>query len=845
MASDSARAANGHFDELRGTSAPGSSAGLTPAWTQFFGALHSQGATDLNQRALSLRQPTNADDNADEAAQQRPWPLSLFPLLIEPDDWQQIEAGVRQRMRLLERVVEDVYGAQELLQRALLPPALVHGHPGYLRAMHGVLPAGGTHLHIAAFDLARGPDGRWVLLAQRCQAPAGFGRLPENRRALSQQLSEALQALQVQLVAPTYRALLENLQRLSPAGAASHVALLTPGPFNENYFEHASLARYLGLTLVEGSDLIVRDEQLYLKTLTGLVQVHALLTMVEDEYLDPLELRADSTLGVAGLLQAMRAGNVLLANAPGSALLESPALSAYLPALAHHLLGEELQLPSPATWWCGERSAMQQAWDALRHGAVLPTYPDALADAGFASRNGQRVAEQDIALWAGRIQRRGEHYTVQTHVPSSHMPSWPSDGTSAQIVARPVTLRVYAVADGPHSWRVLPGGVAQLSGAAADLAGSDDGGNADVWVLAHGDVGNSEPLTPLTPHETTGALAQRKPFVKRRAAENLFWLGRNTERASNAACLARLTLRCLYAEQPASAPLLAWLDKMALANSLVLHGMAPLPQGRSAFERSLISSLTGSQGATSVGYHLRAVRLAAAAVRERLSPQQWQMIVRSEEQLSAHDANHDPAHGQSAHQALQLLQQISDQLAAMTNAQTQRVGCDDGWRLLDAGRLLERQAFLANALLYGLQTGSLHYSDGLSAVLALVDKQPPMNAPDGQGPALAGVIKLLVLDRSNPRSLGCIADALRAQLTELAGSESSQLGALVSDLPDPTQWDFTRLCESRPDGSAHGHYFALSELLLQCSDAAIQVSAQINARYFSATTQTQPSMGQP
>ena len=842
MASASACAANGHFDELRGTSTPGRASELTPAWTQFFAALHSLGEPDLNQRALSLRQPASADDNPDEA-QKRPWSLNVFPLLIEPDDWQQIEAGVRQRMRLLEHIARDVYGAQELLHHALLPPALVQGHPGYLRAMHRVLPAGGTRLHIAAFDLARAPDGNWVLLASHCQAPSGLGRLPENRRAVSNQLPAAFQSLRVQPLAAAYRALLDNLKRLSPAGAASHLALLTPGPFNENYVEHACLARYLGLTLVEGSDLIVRDEKVHLKTLTGLVQVHGLLAMVEDEYLDPLELRADSTLGVAGLLQAMRAGNVLVANAPGATFLESPALSAFLPALSRHLLGEELQLPGPATWWCGERSAMQQAWAALRNGVIQPTYPDALAEAGFTSRGGQLVAEQDIALWAGRIQRRGEHYTVQTHVPLSHMPSWSSDGTPGQIAARPVTLRVYVVADGPQSWRVLPGGLAQLTGAAADPACSDAGGNADVWALAPGEVGNSTPLTPFAPQETTGALAPSQPFVKRRVAENLFWLGRNTERAANAVGLARLTLVCLNAEQPASAPLLAWLDKMALANSLVLHGLAPLPQGRGAFERSLISSLAGNQGATSVGYLVRAVRIAATSARERLSQQHWQMIVRAEEQLSAGGAGRDPAHERSAQQALQLLQQISDQLAAITSEQTQGTGRDDGWRLLDVGRQLERLAFGANALLCGLQTGSLHSADGVAVMLELFDNQIPLEAPLGQGHALAGLIKLLVLDRSNPRSLGWVAGKLRSQLLELAGGEPNQLGALVCGLPDPPQWDLTRLCETRPDGSAHGHYYALSELLLHCSDAALQVSAQINARYFSTAAQTQPHMG--
>jgi len=262
----------------------------------------------------------------DTEGPQRPWSLDLFPLLVDVADWQHIEAGVQQRVRLLDAVMADVYGPQRLLHDGLLPPALVHGHPGYLRPMAGVQPVGGVHLHVAAFDLARGPDGNWWVVGQRCQAPSGLGYLLENRLAVSRQFPQAFQALKVQRLASTYRALMDSIKTASPAGVQAHIALLTPGPFNETYFEHAYLARYLGLTLVEGSDLQVRDERLFLKTLRGLVPVHGLLKRVDDQYLDPLELRPDSTLGVPGLLQAIRAGNVLVANSPGSAFLESPAL---------------------------------------------------------------------------------------------------------------------------------------------------------------------------------------------------------------------------------------------------------------------------------------------------------------------------------------------------------------------------------------------------------------------------------------------------------------------------------------------------------------------------------------
>ena len=525
-------AAPGHFDELRGSTAPdddasnpdatesiATNARPTGAWGQFFDHIADSGPLDLNQRTTSLERQIR--DNgvtynvyADEGGPQRPWSLDLFPLIIDPDSWQQIESGVLQRMRLLERVMADVYGPQQLLEHGLLPPALVQGHPGYLRAMHGVKPVGGMHLHIAAFDMARGPDGNWWVVGQRCQAPSGLGYLLENRLAISSQFPQAFQTMRVQRLAGTYRALMESMRKMSPAGADSHLALLTPGPYNETYFEHAYLARYLGLTLVEGSDPIVRDERLFLKTLKGLVPVHGLLKRVDDEYLDPLELRPDSTLGVPGLLQVIRAGNVLVANAPGTAFLESPALLGFLPALSRHLLGEELKLPASPTWWCGERSAMEEALPRLPDCAIKPTYAGSPSHGSFYSVMGHTLSARELDEWAGRIVQHSEEHTVQAYVPLSQMPTWQASEPHGRVVPRSVVLRVFAVSSGPQSWRVLPGGLARVAGGGAEIATMQRGGSsADVWALTRGEV---DTTTLLQPHLTPATLALRKRLVTSR-----------------------------------------------------------------------------------------------------------------------------------------------------------------------------------------------------------------------------------------------------------------------------------------------------------------------------------------
>jgi len=869
------QATPGHFDELRGTvaratpapapHAPEAAVGspkLTEIWRQFFSTLENDSAADMDQRAANLARQVR--DNgitynvyADENGPQRPWSLDLFPLIVDPASWQRIEVGVLQRMRLLERVMADVYGPQTLLHDGLLPPALVHAHPGYLRAMHGVEPVGERYLHIAAFDLARGPDGNWWLEAQRSQAPSGLGYLLENRLAIAAQFPQAFQNLGVQRLASTYRALMDSLKTMSPAGPDAHLALLTPGPYNETYFEHAYLARYLGLTLVEGSDLLVRDECLFLKTLKGLVPVHGLLKRVDDQYLDPLELRADSTLGVPGLLQAIRAGNVLVANAPGSAFLESPALLGFLPALSRQLLGEELSLPALPTWWCGERNAMEEALPRLADCAIKPTYPGSFEQGGFEPVLGGKLGARALDEWAGRIVRQAEEHTVQGYSPLSQMPTWQASGAGAlgRLRARSVMLRVFVVSDGAQGWRVLPGGLARVASAGREITSMQRGGSsADVWALTRGQVDHS---TLLAPHMTPESLMQRKRLITSRAAENLFWLGRYTERAENAIRLARLTLECLHGEEQSSAPLLSWLSQMAVANTLVLPGVPSALQAPRVFERSLIDSLGSSSGATSVGYYLRALKMAGSSVRERLSQEHWRIIVRCEEELFQRCAAQRQRADFSALQALQILKDSSDHMAAITGAQTDRMTRDDGWRLLSIGRHIERLGFLSSALMRGLDIGSLHTDGGFDAMVELFDSAITFHAQFQQSRDMAALVDLLVIDRDNPRSISWIAHTLRGRLARLAGSDPDRLCALSLKVPDPRTWGLAQLCDEAPDlvtpaqtqgdGSEPGdpalQYALLKDVLYQCTQASFVVSDDISATYFTHSGLANHSLG--
>ncbi|WP_225784215.1 circularly permuted type 2 ATP-grasp protein [Xenophilus sp. Marseille-Q4582] len=882
----------GHFDELRGVATPvppparvplppsaapalqeagrpASAAGvpepapeaapapLAPAWAAFFDTLGPEGFADLPRRAVSLERQVR--DNgvtynvyADSHGPQRPWALDLFPLIISPESWTRIERGVLQRTRLLDRVMADVYGPQRLLAGGLLPAALVRGHPGYLRALHGVRPPGDTWLRIAAFDLARGPDGHWWVVSQRTQAPSGLGYLLENRLAVSRQFPEAFESLQVQRLAATYSAMMQGLQAMcpAPAGGPPHIALLTPGPYNETYFEHAYLARYLGITLVEGSDLTVRGDRLFLKTLQGLRPVHGLIKRLDDQFLDPLELRPDSTLGVPGLLQAIRAGNVLVANTPGSAFLESPALLGFLPALSRALLGEELELPALPTWWCGERAAMEAALPQLAECAIKPTYPGSAVHPSFEAALGTQLDRRQLDEWAGRIMRRSDAHTVQRYLPLSQMPTWAPDLDGAgRIVPRSVMLRVFAVNDGPQSWHVLPGGLARLAGADAQIASMQRGGSsADVWVRTHGEIDRTTLIgAPATP----ASLARHRAPVTSRAAENMFWLGRYTERAENTLRLARMTLDWLSGEEQASPALVGWLHGLAQRNSLVPEAVPDAPllqegphalQSRRVFERALIAELGDVKRGRSVGFNLRCLREAAAAVRERLSQEHWTHIERAESEFLRRTAAQAGESGEARYAlgaTQRTLEAAGTLLAAITGAQTDRMTRDDAWRLLSIGRHIERLGFLAHALAEAVTHGVLAERSGFEAVLALFDSTITFHGRYQQRRDRVPLVDLLVLDGDNPRSLAWVTQTLRGRIARLAGSAPGELTALSHELPDPAQWSLDTLC----GGDEAEARAALLALLQRCQQAAWQVSDAIGTRYFTLTFESLRPVG--
>src|SRR3984957_8534363 len=433
---------DGLYDEM--FAAPGA---LRPHWDTFITALSAHGDEELARRWQTARQRIRENGvtynvYGDPLGMARPWNLDAIPLIIPPEEWSQLEAGLIQRARLLNLILADLYGPQQLLRGGEIPPALVFANPGFLRPCHGVDVPRSTYLHLLAVDLARGPDGEWWVISDRTQAPSGAGYSLENRIVMAETFPELFRELRVKRLASFFHSFRETLLRLSPRNRENpRVVLLTPGPFNETYFEHSYLARYLGFTLVQGGDLTVRDSRVFLKTLAGLKQVDVILRRLDDNFCDPIELRSDSYLGVAGLVEAVRAGNVSVANALGSGVIETSAFMPFLPGLCRRMLGEGLKLPTVATWWCGQPKALRYVLDNLDHLVIKPAFPSKGMEPVF----GGKLAADGRSKLIARIRESPHEFAGQELMNLSTVPVWSEE---RRLTPRRVVLRVYLPARG-------------------------------------------------------------------------------------------------------------------------------------------------------------------------------------------------------------------------------------------------------------------------------------------------------------------------------------------------------------------------------------------------------------
>ncbi|MCW5559540.1 MAG: circularly permuted type 2 ATP-grasp protein, partial [Verrucomicrobiae bacterium] len=674
---------------------------------------------------------------------ERPWELDPIPLVIGSEEWHRIEAALQQRAALLDRILADCYGPQDLIRSGWLPPALVFAQPDFLRSAHGARPPAETFLHFYAADLARSPDGQWWVVSDRTQIPTGAGYALANRLVTSRILPEAFRDCQIQRLAAFFRAVQSSLAGLGSRRTDNpRVVLLTPGPYNETYFEQGYMARYLGYSMVEGQDLTVRDDRVFLKTLSGLEPVDVLLRRVDDDFCDPLELRNDSMLGVPGLLEALRAGNVSLANGLGSGLLQSAAFMAFLPGLSRHLLGEDLLMPSVATWWCGQESAQAYVLEHLDDLFIKPAFRSHLRGT---DPNRPMTAEARQAL-RRQITFQPHLWVAQERVRLSTAPSW----TGTSVAPRPVGVRVYVVAT-PGGYQVMPGGLARLAPEPGGrfISMQRGGASKDTWVLSEHPV---EEVSLLHRQGAPIELRRVGNNLPSRLADNFFWLGRYSERADATARLLRSTLLRFNPESTGSAlplitPLLDTLEMQGQLRHSLEHPARRLQP--EALEAELLAAIFNPRQPGSLRAIADQLERLGMLVRDRTSNDLWRVVSQLNDKLNLPAENPPMLAGD----AIGVLSQTLVHLASFHGLARENMTRAQGWRFLDMGQRIERATYLCTFLEAALRSPEADNPSVLEAVLEVADSTLTYRSRYNLVPEMAAVYDLVLLDDSNPRSL--------------------------------------------------------------------------------------------
>ncbi len=722
-----------------------SEGGIRPHWRYLLHSLQTLGQDAIEERQRKTRRILR-DDGAtykiyDEPDANQSWQLNPIPLLIDSEEWNQIETSLVERAELFNLLLQDIYGERTLVRQGVIPPELLFSHHGFLRPCHQIKLPGDHQLILHAADLARAPDGTMRVMADRTQAPSGAGYALENRTVMNRVFPSLFRDSHVHRLSLFFSRLRQRLHELNPNGGIARIVVLTPGIYNEAYFEHAYLANYLGFQLVQGSDLSVRNGYVWMKALDGLKRVDVILRRVDDVYCDPVELRGDSRLGVPGLLEVARMGHVAIANPLGSSVLENPALLRYLPVISQALLGRDLQMPSVKTWWCGNSDDLEYVCANLKDLLIKPTY----RRPGLYEVYGADLDDKKLQAWQNRIRKNPLQFVAQEYVAGAQTPTW----HQGQIQARASVLRTFAVAS-ESSYSVMPGGLTRVNLDADKKIISNQRGSVskDTWVLA------SEPekqvsllnIDAQSSNESTNALPSR-------VVENLFWMGRYAERAESALRLLRTVFIQLNKTEKLPDPVCRTLL------SAITHVTATYP-GFTSLQNTLfknpepemISIILDHQRLGSVANNLVAMINAAEQVKEQFSNDTQRVINDIGDQLEQLKQTLEPNTLSAPEEALAPLITTLLAFAGLIHESMTR---GNGWHFMEMGRRLERALQIVNTLRSLLVTGfeeieqeTLIESNLLCGEALITYRRRYQN-----GMRIEQGLEMIMLNAKNPRSL--------------------------------------------------------------------------------------------
>ncbi|MET7773085.1 circularly permuted type 2 ATP-grasp protein [Nocardia sp. NPDC005366] len=806
----------GYYDEL--VDADGS---VRSMWSELSSAFVDIGTSGLGRLDTRVRRLIEDDgitytevNGSGEPVKPVPWRLDPIPLLVSADDWTRLEAGLVQRSRVLDEVLTDIYGSRRTITSGLLPPEVVFGNSGYVRAAHGITIPGRHQLFLHASDISRWGDGEFRVIADWAQAPSGAGYAMADRRVVSTAIPESFEYAGPRPLTPFVRAMRLMLIESAPAADVDDpmVVVLSPGAHSETAFDQAYLAATLGFPLVESADLVVRDGALWMRSLGTLKRVDVVLRRVDSEFSDPLDLRPDSHLGVVGLVEVLRRGAVTVVNTLGSGVLENPALTGFLPRISRALLGEELLLDSTPTYWGGddsERSYLLAKLDRL----VIRSAVDGSTLFGPELSAGQR---DDVKA---RIEANPWQWVGQEPAQFSVAPAVQGYGG---LAAAPVGMRLFSVAR-RGGYTAMAGGLGQLRQRLEPDRAVIKVAAKDVWVRAA-----PAPVTAVAAEPQAEERAHRSPPIVEaisspRVLNDLFWMGRYSERAESVARLLIAAHDCYqeYHYRP-------WLDG-AEALPVLMSALArttgtiappavasgppaetpPVPQqpmqlappqenSVAAGEDARASRAPTTAAASSEGHeYLVSLTIdrelpgslsfaidrygsAARAVRDQLSQDTWMILSAVDRALAEYRGTEE---GREA--ALSAVHSLTlAALLSLSGIGSESLVRDAGWYVMDIGKRIERGLALT-ALMSAALTQSFRGEAQqvvTESVLRAAESLVSYRRRHRDSVRIAAVAGLLLFDASNPRSLAYQLDRLDEDFQELPGaSGSSRTQRLLAD----------------------------------------------------------------
>lgn len=790
--------------------------------------LGSEGMQDRHHRAQRILRDDGATYNLkSDPLSPNVWSLDIIPQVIMESEWRGLETALKQRAKLFDLIYKDIYGEQRLLKEGIVPSEIIFSHPGFLRPCHNLKWPTDTMLTFHAVDLVRDQSGRFVATGDRTQAPSGAGYALENRTVVSRILPSLFRDSQTMRLAGFFQSVRETLTNLATRITESpRIVVLTPGAYSSTYFEQSYIANHLGYPLVQGGDLTVRNGKVWMKSLSGLSRVDVIIRRVEDSLCDQAELRSDSMLGVPGLLEVVRQGNVVVTNPLGSGVLETPALLAFLPQISQFLMAEELMLPSAETYWCGDKDHMAFIEANLGSLIIKPAFRSQTSKSIYCHKLDKEGLTNTLAM----IKADPTSYVAQHYIPGSLSPIW----ENGELKPRPCILRTFSVAC-EGSFHIMPGGLSRVAEdcnetiVSKNLSGSR---SKDMWVLSETNESNFD--VPLDNLPISQAQAANLPS---RVIENLFWFGRYTERAEMSLRLMRTIFKQLngidHFPTESREVLLGALSEISGS----LPGFHDQPELIENPNDELAALVVDGQRMGSIKSNLQQMLACAEQVKEMLSADT--RIILNELRDHIHSVDRAYVNGLPSVPEESLDSLVTSLLAISgLNHESMLRGMD--WMFQEIGRRTERALLTANLLKHTLSRPlpSLQQQQVLESVLLSVEALISFRRRYRTRARVSYGLDLLMIDRTNPRSLIYQIEQLRKYLEELPQSEQTSLGLspdkrlIIKSLNDIQLADLETL--SQIDEASQTRH-DLTELMTQVVEQLEKLTTLISDKYFDHT----------